>query len=1351
MKSLFPRRAASLFLALVLAFSLAVPALADDPENPEEPPKVVSFIELNHTTLSMKVGAADQKLEVSWEPADAVPPVISWSSDDEKIATVSNDGTVHAVGEGITKIIASSPSLSPAECEVTVAAADPTPPKPTVTSVSIEPKTLELTMVTSPIGDLKAIITPDTAASANPVTWSTSASSIATVDGNGRVTARGAGTATVYASAGDKIGTCTVKVNPAPSITLDHTSLDLTVTGGAQKVKATYSNSITNVIWFISDTSVATLEGSANGSEVSVRGLKAGITTLTIRDVNNAALSASCIIRVTAPDPGKVTAVTLIEPASPYLDPGGTVDLKAIISPNTATAALSWSSSSNAVATVDSTGRVKGVAPGTVKITVSAPGGFSDSIDLEVSGVTLEKHTLSLFINKSETLVYHLYGSVKTSLPEWHAVNPSIADASPAGRVTGHLSGSTDVTITVGKYKDSCTVTVSEDLAQAIERDLGTAGSYSFAGLLSDLNDRCNTKTKAPLDYVYGLEVSTGQGTLLYGFTSPDTPGHGVGGSERYYYQNTGNGKMPLRDITFVPKNNFVGTAVIDYTGVGTNGVTFIGTIRITVASTGDVTYSTAADRPVTFSAGDFSAICLSKTGKGINYVTFDQPAASRGTLYYNYSPTGQYSQKVDGNTRYYASSNPNLSLVTFVPAEGFVGTVDVTYRCTDSSGSTYAGRVTITVYAPSGSGTGDVEYSTGMNQRFSLNATDFNDVSRRITSTALDYIRFDSLPSTSNGILYYNYTSSSSTRVTTSTSYYRNSSPRIANITFVPARDYRGTVTIPFTGRNTSGNTFTANLVIRVDDETGTVTYSTPANQPVTFNATDFNTACQRANGTALNRVSFTLPASGSGTLYYNYISSTSSGSRVASNESYYRSGNPSLSGVTFVPASNYNGTVTIPFSGYDANGGRFSGTVVITVGRGYSTQVIRYNAVTGGFVRFDAADFNDASRAVTGDPLNYVRFDIPSSRNGTLYYQYNTSSRTGTSVNSTTSYYRSGGTRSLGDVYFVPSSTAGVTTLHYTGYTTRSETYTGTVEITVSAPVVTTVRYSGSAAPIYFRASDFQTACQGALGTALSYIRFTSLPSSGGLYTGYANPVSRGTSVATGTSYYANDINQIVYLPKAETQMTLTIPYTGYDASGASYNSTVEITLSNSYASCPFTDVAYGWDWAKPSIEFLRQSGITTGYSNNTFGPGRQISRAEFTLMVCRAFQFQTGGSAASFPDVPAGSVYAGAIATARNLGIVQGDGGLFKPNNPITRQSAMTMICRAIEASGQSLPAASSTLLSAFADGDRVSSFARYAVAALVQMGAVRGTTDMRINPTAAISRAEMAVILHRVLTR
>jgi hypothetical protein len=192
------------------------------------------------------------------------------------------------------------------------------------------------------------------------------------------------------------------------------------------------------------------------------------------------------------------------------------------------------------------------------------------------------------------------------------------------------------------------------------------------------------------------------------------------------------------------------------------------------------------------------------------------------------------------------------------------------------------------------------------------------------------------------------------------------------------------------------------------------------------------------------------------------------------------------------------------------------------------------------------------------------------------------------------------------------------------------------------------------------------------------------------------------------------------------------------------------VIINISTSYCATPFYDVDTGWGWAKPSVEFLRSAGISNGYSNGSFRPSRSISRGEFTLMVCRAFGFDTSAKVSSFPDVPASSPYAGAVATAQSMGIVEGSGGRFRPDSAITRQSAMTIICRAMKAAGEKVPVTGGTVLNTYRDQARIAAHARDSVAALVSLGVVQGSSDMRINPTRSISRAEMAVILHRVLT-
>ena len=1381
MKSRILRRAGALLLALTLACSLLViPAAADTP---------VSSISLNVADYHFSAIGQTYQLSATIQPQDATNQALEQSSDNPPVATVSNTGLITSIAPGSATITVRAQGGSGVQASCTVDVPDSTSTPPAVTGVTVTPPTASVAAGGST--NLSASVQPNGADQS--VRWSVSpSSSPVTVSSSGFVSVPSgtpAGTVTIRATSdadNTKSGTCTLTVTASSvtppsssiSLTLDRTSLSL-APGESATLASEVTGSTNQYVTWRSEND-ALVQVNTNGKVTVSPNAPVGRTvTITAVAAADPRATAFCVVSIVEARPPKVTNVAITSPGTDdfkFVDPGKTFQLKATVTPSDALEedkTITWTSSDTSVATVSQDGTVKGVSPGPAVIRAQAGGSDGPTAvrEIEVSGLLLsyvkkstsggkgetvklsESSVVDIYQYRDISVIPDAYGNAKYKTINWESSNNSVAQVI-SGRVTGNYPGTGAVikaAVAGTSYSASFKVNVSEDVAQAITINMGSEPSYSFSGLLSQLNSRSQEKAGGPLDNVYNLKVSTENGVLYYKYTAPETPGHGVGGTERYYYQPTGQGQMALRDVTFVPLPGFDGTAVVDYNAISTNGTTFTGTIRIEATATGDVSYSTTVDQPVSFSAEHFSAVCKGRTGRSIRYVTFGLPSSSRGTLYYNYSPTGEYSPKVDSNTRYYASSRPFLDDITFVPAKGYVGDVDIPYRCTDSSGASYSGTVRIRVYGANGEGSSNVEYSTGRNQRRGLSASDFNAACQSATNGTLNYIRFTSLPASSAGTLYLNYRNSSSTKVTTGRNYYRNSTPRISNITFVPASNYRGTVTIPFTGTSTTGATFSGDLILHVDDGAGTVHYNTPKGQAVTFAAGDFNDAGQDITGRTLDHIRFTsLPSSSAGILYYNYHSSSSY--RASTGTDYYRSSSPSISNLTFVPASGYTGTVSIPFTGYDADSIRFNGTVTISVGGGGS-QIVSYNAAANGFVRFNAADFNSACRSATGDTLNYVRFDLPSSQYGTLYHQYNSASRTGNTVGSSTGYYYSNNSRLLGDVSFAASSISGTVTFGFTGYSTRGDSFNGTVEITITGSTSTgsLIRYTGSSAhPISFRAADFQSACQAALGTQLSYVQFNSLPYTGHLYQNYSGPARTGTGVNTTAHYSSQQLSQISYLPKAEFQGTLTIPYTAVDTQGGTHSSTVELQLSNGYCAATFADTAGGWDWAKPSIEFLRSSGITAGYSNNTYRPGQSISRGEFTLMICRAFQFSTGGSS-GFPDVPANSTYAGAVAAARDLGIVQGNNGRFQPDRPITRQSAMTMICRALEAAGQSLPAADAGLLSSYADGYQVSAFARPSVAALVQMGAVRGNSASRLNPGAAISRAEMAVILHRVLTR
>lgn len=74
-----------------------------------------------------------------------------------------------------------------------------------------------------------------------------------------------------------------------------------------------------------------------------------------------------------------------------------------------------------------------------------------------------------------------------------------------------------------------------------------------------------------------------------------------------------------------------------------------------------------------------------------------------------------------------------------------------------------------------------------------------------------LSSVKFDAMPSSSAGYLYYQYVSPTKygRQASTGTSYRVSGSPLISDLSFVPRAGYSGTVSIPYTGTNSNGSTF--------------------------------------------------------------------------------------------------------------------------------------------------------------------------------------------------------------------------------------------------------------------------------------------------------------------------------------------------------------------------------------------------------------------------------------------------------------------------------------------------------------------------------------------------------------
>ena len=160
----------------------------------------VTAIALSDETVSLWIGKK-KTLTATATPTTANNTSVSWSSSDNKVATVSSKGVITAKGKGTCTITCTAADGygTKTTCEVTV--------KQQVTEIALSETTASLW-----VGDTKTITataTPTTAGNIS-VTWSSSDNSVASVSSEGVITANGEGTCTITCTAADGYGTSSI-------------------------------------------------------------------------------------------------------------------------------------------------------------------------------------------------------------------------------------------------------------------------------------------------------------------------------------------------------------------------------------------------------------------------------------------------------------------------------------------------------------------------------------------------------------------------------------------------------------------------------------------------------------------------------------------------------------------------------------------------------------------------------------------------------------------------------------------------------------------------------------------------------------------------------------------------------------------------------------------------------------------------------------------------------------------------------------------------------------------------------------------------------------------------------------
>jgi len=337
-----------------------------------------------------------------------------------------------------------------------------------------------------------------TALAGRTVTWTSSNSSVASVNFMGLVSGATAGTATITATSEGQTGTSAITVTastaPVASVTVTPASTSVSVGGVAQLTaipKDASGNPLVGrvVTWQSSSAGVATVNSTG-----LVTGVAQGSATVTATSEGQSGTSAITVTVTVTP----VASVT-VTPASASVLVGGTAQLTA--TPKDASGnpllgrVVTWQSSSAGIATVNSTGLVTGVAQGSATVTATSEGQSGTSAITvtvpPVASVAVTPASANVFVGGTAQLTATpkdasgnpLAGRVVT----WQSGNTGIATVNSTGLVTGVAQGSATVTATSEGQSGTSAITVTTSTAPVASVTVAPASTDVFVGAVAQL------------------------------------------------------------------------------------------------------------------------------------------------------------------------------------------------------------------------------------------------------------------------------------------------------------------------------------------------------------------------------------------------------------------------------------------------------------------------------------------------------------------------------------------------------------------------------------------------------------------------------------------------------------------------------------------------------------------------------------------------------------------------------------------------------------------------------------------------------------------------------------------------
>ncbi|WP_326907311.1 S-layer homology domain-containing protein [Sedimentibacter sp. MB31-C6] len=340
-----------------------------------------------------------------------------------------------------------------------------------------------------------------------------------------------------------------------------------------------------------------------------------------------------------------------------------------------------------------------------------------------------------------------------------------------------------------------------------------------------------------------------------------------------------------------------------------------------------DIVYEVEENNYINFDSDDFVKVfkeIRKDKGESLEYVKFELPSVRYGKLYYDYDVDEDYNSMVTESTRYYADNNDKkeISDVTFVPKLNYFGSVKIEYEAYTDEGDSYIGLIIINVEEDEDY-LNTIKYTTTENTPVTFDEDDFEEIFEEVTDEDMEYVKF-TLPSYKTGTLWYD-NDNDEVKVDKNEKYEVD---KIDEITFVPYKNYSGTVVIKYKAYDEDDKVYTGEISIEVKDDyvIDTIELKTDEDKEISF---DFDYKLEKSVEEDIyddfEYVIFEIPKREDGRVYIEYDDEY----ELVEEDKKYRLYD--IDELTFVPKD--DGVVNIDYLILDDDKEEYGGTIEITV----------------------------------------------------------------------------------------------------------------------------------------------------------------------------------------------------------------------------------------------------------------------------------------------------------------------------------------------------------------------------------------------------------------------------------